>query len=573
MDGYVTIGTKLETVDFDRQIEILTDKLESLEDEYNTISKEKPFEGQADQLRKMSTEIISTKKKLQSLRVEKEKIEKANLTRIKSSIDGIGNSITKITKKVIKWGLAVFGIRSAYLAVRKAASTLSQYNEQIGTDLEYIRFALASALQPIVETLINLAYKLLGVINAISMALFGYNLFAKATTKEFNKTAKSAEKMKKSLISGLDEITNIDNSNNDSEYKIPSFDLSKVSDFNIPDWMQWILDHGDEIIGILEGIAFALIGVKAGLSLTQAIGIGLIVTGIYFLTDSIKGILDEGPTWENVFKALGGSAALIAGTWVLTKSVTLTLLVAAVSLSLSAGVSVKKLIDELKPEIEDNGGFWGTWLSGFDVMKQKLKEGLKYISDEAQKFVGTKLPNMINKGVELVGVLLLNLGKKAGEIIGAGFKFVINNVISAIERTLNTPIRALNGLIKTINILPGIKISTLPTFTLPRLAKGGIVNNPGPGVMMGNYIAGERGAEAIVPLQNSAFVKDFAKQVAENIGGDNTDLLLELNRNILELANKPTILNINGKEFAQATYNDYQNESNRINASTSITIK
>ena len=121
--------------------------------------------------------------------------------------------------------------------------------------------------------------------------------------------------------------------------------------------------------------------------------------------------------------------------------------------------------------------------------------------------------------------------------------------------------------------MPGIRLGKLQTFRLPRLARGGIVNNPGPGVMMGNYVAGERGAEAILPLKNSAFVKDFAKQVADNMQSDNTDLLIELNRNILELANKPTILNVNGKDLAQAIYKDIENEKNRLNTSTSVTIK
>ena len=40
--------------------------------------------------------------------------------------------------------------------------------------------------------------------------------------------------------------------------------------------------------------------------------------------------------------------------------------------------------------------------------------------------------------------------------------------------------------------------------TIPRLAQGGIVHNPGSGVMMGSYIAGEgRNPEAVIPLDDA----------------------------------------------------------------------
>jgi hypothetical protein len=50
-------------------------------------------------------------------------------------------------------------------------------------------------------------------------------------------------------------------------------------------------------------------------------------------------------------------------------------------------------------------------------------------------------------------------------------------------------------------------LSTVSTLRLPRLARGGIVNNPGQGVMMGNYIAGEKGAEAVLPLTDGTLQK------------------------------------------------------------------
>jgi hypothetical protein len=75
--------------------------------------------------------------------------------------------------------------------------------------------------------------------------------------------------------------------------------------------------------------------------------------------------------------------------------------------------------------------------------------------------------------------------------------------MGAIETILNAPIRAINGLIRVINKVPGINLGKLDTFDLPRLAKGGIINQPGRGVMVGSAIAGEHGAEGVIPLTDS----------------------------------------------------------------------
>ena len=84
-----------------------------------------------------------------------------------------------------------------------------------------------------------------------------------------------------------------------------------------------------------------------------------------------------------------------------------------------------------------------------------------------------------------------------GDIIAKTFKAVVNAVLSTIEKILNTPIRAINSLIGTINNVPGINLGKLSTFNLPRLAKGGIISQPT------QAIIGEAGAEAVMPLENN----------------------------------------------------------------------
>ena len=83
-----------------------------------------------------------------------------------------------------------------------------------------------------------------------------------------------------------------------------------------------------------------------------------------------------------------------------------------------------------------------------------------------------------------------------------------------------------------------------------------------------NYVPNDQLAmvhkgEAIIP-------KKFNNQQTFSNNEETNALLIELNQNVIELRNRPNIFEINGKEFAQATYSDYQDEGNRLNQSMTI---
>ena len=60
-------------------------------------------------------------------------------------------------------------------------------------------------------------------------------------------------------------------------------------------------------------------------------------------------------------------------------------------------------------------------------------------------------------------------------------------------------------------------------------------------------------------------------QYLGELGNSETNtLLMELNRNVLEFAKRPSVISVNGKELAKATYNDYQEESSRRGTNTSV---
>lgn len=101
-----------------------------------------------------------------------------------------------------------------------------------------------------------------------------------------------------------------------------------------------------------------------------------------------------------------------------------------------------------------------------------------------------------------------------GDAISGAVKNAINGVISYIENTINKAIRLINGAIGLINKLPGVSIGTIGELNLPRLAKGGVLYGAQ------TVIAGEAGAEAIIPLDRLFGQMDRMADRITGAGGD-----------------------------------------------------
>lgn len=101
------------------------------------------------------------------------------------------------------------------------------------------------------------------------------------------------------------------------------------------------------------------------------------------------------------------------------------------------------------------------------------------------------------------------IGTKVGDAIGGAFKSAINAVIGTVEGALNAIPNSVNAMIGKINELPGVQIGSIPTVSLPRLAKGGIVDRATAAII------GEDGKEAVMPLEkNTGWIKYLARQIA-----------------------------------------------------------
>lgn len=528
MDGYVTIGTELDTKSFDAQIDYVESQLQEIEDKL----KQADMGFEVGDTMKLEAQYEKLSQKLSTLKQKKESLNKTDLSNVQKSIENIGKSTSNTIKQVGRWVLGIFAIESAYGFVRQAITSVSSYNEQIKTDVEYIKFALASSLQPVIEGLIQLAYKLLTYVNYIAQAWFGVDLFANSSAKAMNKGAKSAEKMKKSLA-GFDEMNVLQDTSTSGAgggTTAPSIDLSQWQG-EIPSWIQWIADNKDIVIAGLLGIAGGLTAVSFGLKPIQGLGIGLILAGIILLIQRIIDFIKD-PSWDNFLTILQGIALVVAGIAILMNG----WIVALIAL----GVAIVTYVIQNWDKVKEILGQVGSWI--YDkIIKPvadffaNLWQGIKDGVGSAVQWVKDKFSSIVSFFSDLISKivgLFKTIGTKVGNAIGSAFKIVINGVLKSIENILNFPIKSINKLIDVINAVPGINIKTLPTFSLPRLAVGGIVNMPGRGVPVGGAITGEAGREGVIPLTDSQAMETLGATIGKYININLTNITKLDNRQI-----------------------------------------
>lgn len=558
------------------QYNSLTTNIDLMKQKYSQATIE--IDKQASKIDKVYAKLnkIKAKQTENNAKVQefKDKIESIKINKVQNQINNIGKGIQGQISKIGKMAFAIIGIRTAWNAVRSAISIVSQYNSQVSTELEYMRYCIANALVPIVQSLIKLLYTVLSYINAISTAWFGINLFSNSSAKNFQKmknsasgTAKSAKEIQKSL-QGFDEMNILqDNTSSTGEstgVSAPSMDLSNVQG-EIPAWLKWIIENKDLILSVMAGVTAGLLAWKLGLGGIKALGIGVMVAGVVLAIQGLIAYLND-PTFENFGKIIEGLGIALIGLGIIIGGPAGLVVGIVGAIVLLWGVIVKYWeqikaffqsgIDWLKGKSDwirqmfgdVVGDIYDNFVSGLqDVLNwlDSTMKGIKANFNEIISFIKNVfagnwqgawqniknifsniwegMKNTVKTIFGLIGKMAINIGKTVGATISGAFKAVVNGVLWAIENILNTPIRTVNRLIGVINKVPGINLGYLNTFNLPRLAKGGVISQPT------QAIIGEAGREAVVPLENNMEWLDIlADKLASKIGTSGGSYIINL---------------------------------------------
>lgn len=328
--NYYTRHAKAEKINETAQL-----KINALTEKYNQY-----LETANSKIEKIDQELLVNAKD-QALLNQKIKETKDKLGGVHVNFGEIGKSIGNTIKKVGKWVLAIFSVRTAYTAVSQAMSTLSQYNEGLADKLESIKLIAASALEPIVNRLVDLVYRLLTYVNYLSIAWFKVDLFASANDKKLKSSVKSAKEMKKTLA-GFDEMNVLQDTSSSSTSGSGGSAITMPEDVEIPGWLVWIKEHGAVVAGILGLIGAAILGIKfykffsalgngvKSLSKFSA-GLALIVVGIIALVGSIANLILNWDTLSTKEKVVTVALGLIGAAFI------------ALGYAIAAGISAATL--------------------------------------------------------------------------------------------------------------------------------------------------------------------------------------------------------------------------------------
>lgn len=445
-----------------------------------------------------------------------EEVKKINfsLKDVNASIGKVGSSFKGVLNKVKKWGLALFGIRSAYMFIRQAMSTLSQYNQDLANKIQAIKTALATALEPIITRIVDWVYKLVGYLGYFIKKWTGFDIF-KNSAKALKSGASSAKQIRKELA-GFDEMnilgqnTTVSGGVASTGIKDPYAGLDKDTLAKIDGIIEKFNDWGvtiDTIKSAIEGVIVTIGAIKVGTIVTN-------IAKILGVAGGTSGLL-------GIVVALGLiDVYLIA--WKLPQKIKETT------------KAIKELNEAQQNEIDVNiKGLKDSlqWLTQkekkLEAIHKKQDSGNKLTAKENQLLqqeklirdnVGYSLDKVnakVKDGYKLTESQKLELDaikQDYKEIDGKKFKNEIDTKVTVAleEDKKNTTFwtKLKNGFQKIISgslSSAGVKIGNAKgaIYYPPRLASGGVINQPGRGIPIGSAIGGERGAEGVIPLTDS----------------------------------------------------------------------
>ena len=592
-DGQVVIGTKLDTKEFDAQI----DKVEQDINELTTLLNDKNIRLSGDDAQKYSIELEKAVNKLIDLRKQKEKANAVpinnDVSKLGEILNTTGHKIDKIVKKVFKWSLAVIGVRSIYLGIRQAINMITQSDKQLKTDIDYLKFAISNTLKPAIEWIVNAFYNILKFVGLVVKFFTNKNIFANSGAKDFEKSMKnsasSAKELKKQLA-GFDEANVLSKNQTDSGTGTPTRDLAKEIDQISQETMQKnvenffndigkatdtargkLQDYQDELhkLGETDFSEYEEWGVMTKGVVDMLTGLTDIVGGVWdvirgfggMFVDMIKG--DWNAVWEDI-KLIGkGIGEVFQGVVEFIIGLFETLIGFIIGVLYNIGVFVgdalKFIMDLINSFFDWVGGIINKVLSFiWDIIKAigsfiwDVIMGIWDILCKVCGWIGDLFKGLwdgivnIFKGVgsffKGVGNAIWDAFKWVGDKVGGMFKGLWDGIVAVGKGALNGLIGLLNGLIDGLNLILtplraiimavgnifGAKwtMDTIKIPRIPKLAVGAIVNNPGKGVMMGNYIAGERGREGVIPLTDPSAMSALGQEIARYVNINNA---VELN--------------------------------------------
>lgn len=489
------------------------------------------------------------------------------------SLDKASGSTNKTLKSMTRWGLAIFGVRSAYMGIRQIMNGVFAQNTKLGDQMDAMKKSIAGAFTPIVEKILNLIRTLMAYINYLWRGLFGKNLFSEKVEKNLKSGAKSAKEIRNQLA-GFDEA-NVLSSNSSSGGGAGgggATDL-KLSDVPIPGWLKWIRDFIEKhptISKIIFGIAAftlfggwkmadgifstisKLLGGGKGAGASGLLGVLGILTVLTASIWTIKIVYDDAKKFgekidEDIKKGkkglkdwasqeedidlilmnqynhrLAGYEAIKDSGDFLTK---------IYGLDDERLKQAKSTAEVLKSEVDQEVNLYKQGKTNKrqqDEIKQAILDQVEYNNTLIKKldWVGedsSKIREINNDLIQDYKDMGGNVEIVKDDLIGINtIKFDDKKInVNVAVDTSNAQSKLDLLISKTSNAFSKIGVILGGTNTRVKYnASGGIVNLPGRGVPVANY-AGEAGREGIIPMDNQQQMALLGQEIAKYVNINN----------------------------------------------------
>lgn len=637
MDGWIRIGTKLETKSFDKQIEQLEKEVETIEQALSTdLEIPVKFRMSEEERRKLESTLEKIKNRIISLQQANQNL---NNTDPSPNMD---KGFKKLYKSARNLALGILSIRTAYTILSRASSAYLASDSETTSKLQANWVGLGTILAPAIQFLVDLMRKaVIGVLHFMSV-LTGIDFIAKANAnaiKSQTDATKELAKANQKATASFDEMNVLQDTStsggiNTDDIGNSLFDINELSRGTrdaitkvaealkpvyemIKKIINYCLENPEVILGMLGGVAlltmlakiigYAGVGGAMGAGLMGIYSALALIASLAVITISIVYTVQNYQRYKEAIENAGKNREKRHGkqmeyiddlkeeakqTDLTTKRVeelstefrhltddNLDLAMAHKDQYLALSPLEKKFADLMGETdayrnsiIENTEESYNSILAWRELYNQgllneeqtneykeavyKMNEALNdqdiatalLIDDEEgykkmQKEVSqamletygiTKddlLPSFedFGKTTNNTRDKLKDFIKEINKLDHKNLELDLTMATDKAKETLTKFFTKFQTTIKTTFSAVGLKLPEFPTI---KLAHGGIINNPGRGVSLGNgIIGGEAGREMVMPLDSQTMA-----QLGQEIGK-----WITINANIINQMNGRTI--------------------------------
>ena len=483
----------------------------------------------------------------------------------KNTSKNISKGMDNSLKKVKKFALGLIGVRTVMSLLTKSVNAYLSFDSELQDSLTNSWNLLGSLLAPAIELVANLFATATNYIYSFVKALTGIDLVARANSKALESQAKATKEnaaAQRGLLS-MDEITNLPTESGGgspaSQITTKDVDIKGIFSDLIDAFKKQKWHRAGEIIA--EGINKGLKKIDWDTVRTKAEqtgrNIATFLNGVFELDwkllgssianaintaiDFVYGFVDEFE-WGRLGAGIGDAITSFFETFDFNK------LADSINKFMNGVIDMCRAaithIDE-KQMAESIAKFIERidWLGIATNLVDLLFKAIKKAVSFKLEFLDTIVDDIEDRLLEKIP----NVGKMSGKAFANAFKEGLKSVINLLIDAINTRWTGVRGVIVGFGKAAGYDVS-MKDIRIPHLATG--TNEI---EYEGIYHLHE--GEAVVPKRYNPATGGYDN------GADNKqiiDLLISLNSSMLEYANRPIDINMDGKKVAEVTYNPLQ---------------